>query len=423
MSGLLAFPVPGMLGFIDTATAREYCLVLPINLFYFMASDSSNRGLGTNAVHAGQQPDPSTGAVMTPIYQSSTYAQAAPGEHQGYEYSRVSNPTRTALEGNLAALEGAEHGIAFASGVAGIDAIMKGLRPGDHVISTNDLYGGSFRLFTKVFEPFGIDFSFVDMTDLDEIEAAITDDTAMIWAETPTNPLMRIIDIEAVCELARAHDIDVAVDNTFATPYLQQPLDLGADLVLHSATKYLGGHSDIILGAVCTSRDDWAEKLRFQVKSAGASPGPMDCFLALRGTKTLHVRMDRHCDNARALALFLNEHPKVGHVRYPGLASHPGHDIAAKQMSDFGGMIAFSLTDDRIEAAEMVLSNTDVFLLAESLGGVESLIEHPASMTHASIPPEERKKIGLTDSLIRLSVGIEDITDLRADLEQALDRV
>ncbi len=388
-----------------------------------MASDSSNRGFGTHAVHAGQQPDPSTGAVMTPIYQSSTYAQAAPGEHQGYEYSRVSNPTRTALEGNLAALEGAEHGIAFASGVAGIDAIMKGLRPGDHVISTNDLYGGSFRLFTKVFEPFGIDFSFVDMTDLDQIEAAITDDTAMIWAETPTNPLMRIIDIEAVCELAEAHDIDVTVDNTFATPYLQQPLDLGADLVLHSATKYLGGHSDIILGAVCTSRDDWAEKLRFQVKSAGASPGPMDCFLALRGTKTLHVRMDRHCDNARALALFLNEHPKVGHVRYPGLESHPGHDIAAKQMSDFGGMIAFSLADDRIEAAKTVLSNTDVFLLAESLGGVESLIEHPASMTHASIPPEEREKIGLTDSLIRLSVGIEDITDLRADLEQALDRV
>ncbi len=388
-----------------------------------MASDSSNRGFGTHAVHAGQQPDPSTGAVMTPIYQSSTYAQTAPGEHQGYEYSRVSNPTRTALEGNLAALEGAEHGIAFASGVAGIDAIMKGLRPGDHVISTNDLYGGSFRLFTKVFEPFGIDFSFVDMTDLDQIEAAITDDTAMIWAETPTNPLMRIIDIEAVCELAEAHDIDVTVDNTFATPYLQQPLDLGADMVLHSATKYLGGHSDIILGAVCTSRDDWAEKLRFQVKSAGASPGPMDCFLALRGTKTLHVRMDRHCDNARALALFLNEHPKVGHVRYPGLESHPGHDIAAKQMSDFGGMIAFSLTDDRIEAAKTVLSNTDVFLLAESLGGVESLIEHPASMTHASIPPEERAKIGLTDSLIRLSVGIEDITDLRADLEQALDRV
>ncbi|PEN07760.1 cystathionine gamma-synthase [Longimonas halophila] len=388
-----------------------------------MASDSSNRGFGTHAIHAGQQPDPSTGAVMTPIYQSSTYAQSAPGEHQGYEYSRVSNPTRTALEGNLAALEGAEHGIAFASGVAGIDAIMKGLRPGDHVISTNDLYGGSFRLFTKVFEPFGINFSFVDMTDLDQIEAAITDDTAMIWAETPTNPLMRIIDIRAVCELANAHDIDVAVDNTFATPYLQQPLDLGADLVLHSATKYLGGHSDIILGAVCTSRDDWAEKLRFQVKSAGASPGPMDCFLALRGTKTLHVRMDRHCDNARALALFLDEHPKVGRVRYPGLESHPGHDIAAEQMSDFGGMIAFSLTDDRIEAAKTVLSNTDVFLLAESLGGVESLIEHPASMTHASIPPEERAKIGLTDSLIRLSVGIEDITDLRSDLEQALDRI
>lgn len=388
-----------------------------------MDSDVLNRKFGTNAIHAGQEPDPSTGAVMTPIYQSSTYAQSAPGEHQGYEYSRVSNPTRTALENNLAALEGAEHGIAFASGVAGIDAIMKGLRPGDHVISTNDLYGGSFRLFTKVFEPFGIDFSFVDMTDLDQVEAALTDDTAMIWAETPTNPLMRIIDIKAVCELADAHDIDVAVDNTFATPYLQQPLDLGADLVLHSATKYLGGHSDIILGAVCTRRDDWAEKLRFQVKSAGASPGPMDCFLALRGTKTLHVRMDRHCDNARALALFLDEHPKVGRVRYPGLQSHPGHDIAAKQMSDFGGMIAFSLTNDRIESAKTVLSNTDVFLLAESLGGVESLIEHPASMTHASIPPEERQNIGLTDSLIRLSVGIEDITDLRADLAQALDQV
>ena len=388
-----------------------------------MDSDPSKRAFGTNAIHAGQAPDPSTGAVMTPIYQSSTYAQSAPGEHQGYEYSRVSNPTRTALEGNLAALEGAAHGIAFASGVAGIDAIMKGLRPGDHVISTNDLYGGSFRLFTKVFEPFGIDFSFVDMTDLDQIEAAITDDTAMIWAETPTNPLMRIIDIEAVCDLAQAHDIDVTVDNTFATPYLQQPLDLGADLVLHSATKYLGGHSDLILGAVCTNRDDWAEKLRFQVKSAGASPGPMDCFLALRGTKTLHVRMDRHCDNARALAVFLDEHPKVGRVRYPGLESHPGHAVAAKQMSDFGGMIAFSLTDDRIESAKTVLSNTDVFLLAESLGGVESLIEHPASMTHASIPPEERQKIGLTDSLIRLSIGIEDITDLRADLEQALDRV
>ena len=389
-----------------------------------MASDdASARQFGTNAIHAGQQPDPSTGAVMTPIYQSSTYVQQAPGEHQGYEYSRVSNPTRTALEGNLAALEGATHGIAFASGVAGIDAIMKGLRPGDHVISTNDLYGGSFRLFTQVFEPFGIEFSFVDMSDLANVEDAITDDTAMIWVETPTNPLMRIVDIEAICDIADAHDIDVTVDNTFATPYLQQPLELGADMVLHSATKYIGGHSDIILGAVCTNSDEWAEKLRFQVKSAGASPGPMDCFLALRGTKTLHVRMDRHCDNARALALFLNEHPKVDTVLYPGLQSHTGHDIAARQMSDFGGMIAFTLTDDSIDAAKTVLSNTDVFLLAESLGGVESLIEHPASMTHASIPPEERAKIGLTDSLIRLSVGIEDITDLRADLEQAIERV
>lgn len=388
-----------------------------------MDADPSTRQFGTNAIHAGQQPDPSTGAVMTPIYQSSTYVQSAPGEHQGYEYSRVSNPTRTALEGNLAALEGATHGIAFASGVAGIDAIMKGLRPGDHVISTNDLYGGSFRLFTKVFEPFGIEFSFVDMSDLANVEDAITDDTAMIWVETPTNPLMRLVDIEAVCDIADAHDIDVTVDNTFATPYLQQPLDLGADMVLHSATKYLGGHSDIILGAVCTSSEEWAEKLRFQVKSAGASPGPMDCFLALRGTKTLHVRMDRHCDNARALALFLDGHPKVDTVLYPGLQSHTGHDIAAKQMSDFGGMIAFTLTDDSMDAAKTVLSNTDVFLLAESLGGVESLIEHPASMTHASIPAEERAKIGLTDSLIRLSVGIEDINDLRADLEQAIERV
>ena len=381
-------------------------------------------GFGTRAVHAGQAPDPATGAVMTPIYQSSTFAQSAPGEHKGYEYSRVSNPTRTALEGNLAGLENADHGIAFASGVAGIDAILKGgLRPGDHVVTTNDLYGGTFRLFKEVFEPYGLEFTFVDMTDLEATEAAVRPETKLFWVETPTNPLMRIADIEALCDLAAANDVDVAVDNTFASPFLQQPLALGADLVLHSATKYLGGHSDLILGAVCTDSDEWEEALRFQVKSAGASPGPMDAFLTLRGTKTLHLRMERHCENARHLADFLGDHDKVGRVRYPGLASHPGHDIAARQMEDFGGMISFELADDDMEKAKKVLSGTDVFLLAESLGGVESLIEHPASMTHASIPPKERRAIGLTDSLIRLSVGVEDIDDLRTDLDRALAAV
>jgi cystathionine beta-lyase/cystathionine gamma-synthase len=378
------------------------------------------RGFETRAVHAGQQPDPATGAVMTPIYQTSTYAQSAPGEHKGHEYSRVTNPTRTALEGNLASLEDATHGIAFASGVAGIDAILKGLRPGDHVVTTNDLYGGTFRLFREVFEPFGLDFTFVDMTDVEAVEQAITDATELMWIETPTNPLLHVADIPALCELADAHDITAAVDNTFATPFLQQPLNLGADLVLHSATKYLGGHSDLILGAVCTNSDDWAERLRFQIKSTGASPGPMDSFLTLRGTKTLHLRMERHCANARTLADLLDNHPKVGRVRYPGLASDPGHETAKRQMRDYGGMISFELADDRIETAKQVLSGTEVFTLAESLGGVESLIEHPASMTHASIPAEERRKIGLTDSLIRLSVGVESIDDLTDDLEQAL---
>jgi cystathionine gamma-lyase len=380
-------------------------------------------GFGTRAVHAGQSPDPASGAVMTPIYQTSTYAQSAPGEHKGYEYSRVSNPTRTALEGNLAGLEGAEHGIAFSSGVAGIDAIMKSLRPGDHVVATDDLYGGTYRLLREVFEPLGIETSFVDMSDLEVVEAAITDDTRLLWVETPTNPLMRLVDIEALSERAHAHDVTVAVDNTFATPYLQQPLSLGADLVLHSATKYLGGHSDLILGAVCTSSDEWAEKLRFQVKSTGASPGPMDCFLTLRGTKTLHLRMEQHCDNARRLAQMLDAHDKVGHVRYPGLPAHPGHALAQKQMSDYGGMLSFELADDDMDKALTILEAVEVFTLAESLGGVESLIEHPASMTHASIPAEERKKIGLTDSLIRLSVGVETFEDLRDDLDHALAQV
>jgi cystathionine beta-lyase/cystathionine gamma-synthase len=378
-------------------------------------------GFGTRAVHAGQQPDPSTGSVMTPIYQTSTYAQEAPGVHQGHEYARVTNPTRDALEGNLAALEGAKYGIAFASGVAGIESILKKLRPGDHVVASNDLYGGTFRLFRQVWEPFGIDFSFVDMQDTANVEAAWRDGaTKLLWVETPTNPLLRIVDIAALADLAHAHGADVAVDNTFASPYLQQPLALGADLVLHSTTKYLGGHSDVIGGAVCTSRDDWHEHLRFQIKAAGAVPGPMDCFLLLRGTKTLHLRMERHCANARAVAEFLQGHDKVADVRYPGFADHPGHEIAARQMTGFGGMVSFTLKDDSIETASAVMAATEVFTLAESLGGVESLIGHPATMTHASIPPEDRYKAGLPDSLIRLSVGIEDADDLVRDLDRAL---
>jgi len=378
-------------------------------------------GFGTRAVHAGQKPDPATGAVMTPIYQTSTFAQQASGTHKGYGYSRVSNPTRTALEGNLAGLEQARHGVAFSSGVAGIDVIMKSLRPGDHVVATADLYGGTYRLMTEVFEPLDIEVSFVDMDDPAQVATYFTADTKLLWVETPTNPLLRIADVAALCEHAHAHDVDVAVDNTFASPYLQQPLELGADLVLHSATKYLGGHSDVILGAVCTNDDAWAERLRFQAKSAGATPGPMDSFLVLRGTKTLHLRMERHCHNARHLAAMLDDHPAVGRVRYPGLSSHPGHEIAATQMRDFGGMISFELADDDKEAALDVLEATELFTLAESLGGVESLIEHPATMTHASIPAEDREKIGLSDSLLRLSVGVETLDDLAADLRQALN--
>lgn len=380
-------------------------------------------GFGTRAVHAGQQPDPTTGAIMTPVYLTSTYVQAAPGDHQGYEYARVSNPTRTALEQNLAALEGAAEGICFASGLAAVDAMLKRLRPGDHVVATSDLYGGTYRLMRQVFEPFGLRFSFVDMTDLDAAEAAFTPETKLVWAETPTNPLLNIVDLEAIAERTKAHGADLAVDNTFASPYLQQPLALGADLVLHSTTKYLGGHSDVVGGAVLTSDEGWAEHLRFQIKAAGAAPGPMDCFLVLRATKTLHLRMERHCENAAALARFLDEHPKVGHVRYPGLASHPGHEVAAKQMSGFGGMVSFTLADDALDKAFEVMKATRVFALAESLGGVESLISHPASMTHASIPQEERLAAGLSDSLIRLSVGVEDLDDLRDDLDRALNTV
>ncbi len=377
-------------------------------------------GFGTLAIHAGQEPDPATGAIMTPIYQTSTYIQEAPNQHKGYDYSRAGNPTRTALEGNLAALESARFATCFSSGVAATDAILKGLSAGDHVVAMNDLYGGTYRLFRQVFERFGLTFSFVDMTDITAVEQALQPNTKLMWLETPTNPLLRIIDIERLSGLARSRNIDVAVDNTFASPYLQQPLLLGADLVMHSATKYLGGHSDVIGGVVCTNREDWNEKLHFQAKSTGAVPGPMDCFLMLRGTKTLHVRMQRHCENARAIAAFLDQHPKVKHVRYPGLPSDPGHELASKQMRDFGGMISFSLTNDSQEAAVRVLSGTKVFALAESLGGVESLIEHPASMTHASVPREVRIASGLDDSLIRLSVGIEDLDDLIQDLDQAL---
>lgn len=390
-----------------------------------MSVDSKhrNKGFGTKAVHAGQKPDPSTGAIMTPVYFTSTYVQRAPGDHKGYEYARVSNPTRDALEANLAGLEGARHGICFSSGVASVDALIKSLDPGDHIISGNDLYGGTYRLFRQTFERYGYSFSFVDMTDLANVEAAIRPNTRLIWLETPTNPLMRIADLRALSQLASNRSILVAVDNTFATPYLQRPLELGCDIVMHSTTKYLGGHSDVIGGAICTSDDEIAEKLRFQIKTSGAVPGPMDCYLLLRGTKTLHVRMDKHSENAGHIAAFLSDHPRVDTVYYPGLPSHPGHEIAARQMSDFGGMMSFVLKDDRMEAAMRVLSATNVFALAESLGGVESLIGHPASMTHASIPAGVRHAAGLSDSLIRLSVGIEDAGDLVEDLEKALETI
>ncbi|MEM6327711.1 MAG: cystathionine gamma-synthase [Bacteroidota bacterium] len=383
----------------------------------------SDARFGTLAVHAGQTPDPSTGAIMTPIYQTSTYVQSAPDVHQGYDYARVGNPTRTALEGNLAALEGATHGICFASGVAAIDAILACLRPGDHVVSTDDLYGGTYRLMTQVREPWGLQFSFANLQNPADVDALFRENTKLLWIETPTNPLLRVFDIAALAERARARGITVVVDNTFASPYLQQPLRLGADLVLHSATKYLGGHSDLVGGVVMTSDDEWNERLRFLIKSVGAVPGPMDCFLQLRGTKTLHLRMERHCDNAKAVAHFLRDHPTVGHVRYPGFEDHPGHETAARQMRRFGGMVSFVLEDDRLETAIRVMQSTEVFALAESLGGVESLVSHPASMTHGSIPAEVRRKAGLPDSLIRLSVGVEDEADLIADLERALEAV
>ncbi|MDX2286950.1 MAG: cystathionine gamma-synthase [Bacteroidia bacterium] len=375
---------------------------------------------GTKAVHAGVSPDPSTGAIMTPIFQTSTYVQAAPGDHQGYEYARTQNPTRDALQQSLAALENGRFALCYASGMAAVDAVAKLLRPGDEVLCTNDLYGGTYRIFVRVFGEYGIRFRFIDMQDPARIEAALTPATRMLWLETPTNPLLNIIDIAAAARLAAAHRVMTVVDNTFASPYLQNPLDLGADLVLHSITKYLNGHSDVVMGCIVTNDAALEERLRFLQNACGAVPGPMDCFLTLRGLKTLHLRMQQHCRNGEAVARFLAQHPAVARVYWPGFESHPNHKVAKRQMRGFGGMISFTLRDDRMEAALRVLSGTRLFSLAESLGGVESLIGHPATMTHASIPREERLAAGLSDTLIRLSVGIEDAEDLIADLEQAL---
>jgi cystathionine beta-lyase/cystathionine gamma-synthase len=376
--------------------------------------------LGTKFIHAGAEPDPSTGAIMTPIYQTSTFVQSAPGQHKGYEYARSQNPTRKALEEAVAAIENAKYGLAFSSGVAATDAVIKLLAPGDEVIAGADMYGGTYRLFTKVFEKFGIKFHYIDMREVANIEAAINANTKLIWTETPTNPLMNITDIAAVSALAKKNNILLCVDNTFASPYLQNPMDLGADIVMHSSTKYLGGHSDVIQGALMMNDAALREQLYFIQKSCGAVPGPMDCFLVLRGIKTLHVRMQRHCENGEKIAHFLRNHPAVGKVYWCGFEDHPGYAIASKQMRGFGGMMSFTLKDDSVENAIRVLSSTRVFSLAESLGGVESLINHPASMTHASIPREERLKNGLTDSLIRLSVGIEDADDLIDDLNRAI---
>ncbi len=374
----------------------------------------------TRTIHAGVEPDPSTGAIMTPIYQTSTYVQRAPGDHKGYEYSRTHNPTRTALQKALAGSEGGKHGLCFSSGMAAIDTLIKLLKPGDEVVSTNDLYGGTYRLFTKIYQDYGIRFRFVPMSDAKAVEQHVNSSTKLIWVETPTNPLLNVIDIEAMAALAKKYGSLLCVDNTFATPYLQEPLDLGAHVVMHSATKYLAGHSDTVLGALVTNDDALAERLAFIQNSSGATPGPMDCFLVLRGLKTLHVRMQRHCENGEEIAAFLGSHPKVDRVYWPGLPGHTGHAIAARQMNGFGGMVSFTLKGDRMEEAMRVLSGTKLFSLAESLGGVESLIGHPASMTHASIPREERLKNGLADTLIRLSVGIEDVGDLVEDLKGAL---
>lgn len=375
----------------------------------------------TKTIHGGQKPDIAYGSVMPPIYQTSTYAQTSPGVHKGYAYSRSANPTRSALESALASIENGEFGLAFASGLAAIDAVIKLLQPGDEVLSTSDLYGGTYRLFSDIFKKFGIKFKFIGMNNAAHIESFITTDTKLIWVETPTNPMMTIIDIETIAKIARQHQVLLAVDNTFATPYLQRPLDLGADIVMHSVTKYLGGHSDLIMGALIVRDNELAKRLFFIQNASGAVCGPQDSFLALRGIKTLHVRMQRHCENGKVIAEYLVQHPKIETVYWPGFKSHPNHQIALKQMDDFGGMVSFTTMGNDYAQAIKIIENLKVFTLAESLGGVESLAGHPASMTHASIPKKEREKTGVVDSLIRLSVGIEDAADLIADLEQALE--
>ena len=375
---------------------------------------------GTKVIHAGQEPDPGTGAIMTPIFQTSTYWQKSPGETKGFDYSRGSNPTRKALESCFASLENAKHGLAFSSGMGAIDAVMKILSPGDEVITGDDLYGGSYRIFTKIFANYGIKFHFINMHDAENVKNYVNANTKLIWIETPTNPTMKIVDIAAVSAIAKTNNIILAVDNTFATPYLQNPIDLGADIVMHSATKYLGGHSDVVMGALMLNDDEIYKRLWFVYNSCGATPGPMDSFLVLRGIKTLHLRMKAHCENGRQIASFLKSHPKVDKIYWPGFTDHPNHEIAKRQMRDFGGMISITLKDADLKETFRVASSFKVFSLAESLGGVESLINHPVSMTHGSIPKEERDKVGVTDNLLRLSVGVEDLDDLLDDLKQAL---
>ncbi len=377
---------------------------------------------GTKAIHAGVEPDPSTGAIMTPIFQTSTYVQESPSKHKGYGYARGANPTRNALQKSIAALENGKFGLCFSSGMGATDAVIKLLKPGDEVITSNDLYGGSYRMFTKIYEKYGIKFHFIDLTNLDNAKSLINTNTKLMWLETPSNPLMNIIDLKGCCDLAKKHNFKVAVDNTFASPYLQNPLDLGADIVMHSVTKYLGGHSDVVMGALVVNDEKLRDELYFILNSCGAVPGPQDCFLVLRGIKTLHLRMERHCFNGRKIAEYLRAHPKVGKVYWPGFTDHPNHSIAKNQMRDFGGMLSFTLKNDSVEAAIKLMESVELFSLAESLGGVESLINHPASMTHASIPREERVKNGLSDSLIRLSIGGEDFEDLLEDLGQALEK-
>lgn len=388
-----------------------------------MSDNHKNLNFNTLTIHGGQEPDAAYGSVMPPIYQTSTYAQASPGDHKGYEYSRSGNPTRHALEKSIAAIEGGNYGLAFGSGLAAIDCILKTLKPGDEVISTNDLYGGTYRLFTKIFEQYGLKFHFVPMGDASAVASHVSDKTKLIWVETPTNPMMNVVDIKAMAEISKKAGALLVVDNTFATPYLQQPLAIGADIVMHSATKYLGGHSDVVLGLLAVKNEAVADQLYFIQNSSGAVCGPMDSFLVLRGIKTLHVRMQRHCENGKAVAEFLANNDKVDKVYWPGFEDHPNHQVAKEQMNDFGGMISFTVKGGSLQDTVKVVSAMKVFTLAESLGGVESLAGHPASMTHASIPKEEREKTGVVDSLIRLSVGIEDERDLVQDLEQALSSI